>query len=73
MARLWTGTLKPSSDLDTHTLLYREFRQYWRGCSYALGVCDELCAGWMADSGVGDNSCGLLLWGRAGDGSPLQR
>ena len=26
------GTLKPSSDLDTHTLLYREFRRLGRWC-----------------------------------------
>ncbi len=56
------GKLKPSSDLDTHTLLYREFPLDWRGGAYALGVCDELRAGGAGDSAAGDNSRGLLSW-----------
>jgi len=32
------GSLRPSSDLDTHTLLYREFPQFGRHCAYTLRV-----------------------------------
>ena len=55
------GTLKPSSDLETHTLLLSRVRGDWRGGAYALGVCDQLCAGGDGDSGAGDDPCGLFL------------
>jgi hypothetical protein len=59
------GNLRPSSDLDTHTLLYREFAEIGGGGAYALGVCDQLCPGGDGDPGAGDDPCGLFLWGCA--------
>jgi L-ribulose-5-phosphate 4-epimerase len=51
------GSLKPSSDLDTHTLLYREFPTIG---AVVHTHSEQLCAGGHGDSAAGDDACRLL-------------
>src|ERR1700709_1164032 len=44
------GTLRPSSDLDTHTLLYREFDQIGAVVHTALRIRHQFRAGWTVHS-----------------------
>ena len=44
------GTLRPSSDLPTHLVLYRAFPRDWRSRPHSFRVCDLLGAGTQADS-----------------------
>ena len=65
------GTLRPSSDLDTHTLLYREFPEI----GGVVHTHSEFATSWAqacrTNSLPRDDSCGLLSWPGAGDGTVL--
>ena len=61
------GTLKPSSDLDTHTLLYREFPEIGAVVHTHSEFATSFAQAGLAIPALGHDACGLLSWARAGD------
>ncbi len=56
------GRLRPSSDLATHILLYKEFPGIGGRGAHAFGIRDSVGPGRARDSRLRNHPRGLLLW-----------